>query len=117
MLKLKVKTMDTKQQQKPNPSPQSEIESSQKPVEKPIFSEDEILAKKEDSSETTLVEMRRLSNVKFNLNAIQEGLSLAKKNRRLPPYMKVDFTFTPRMLEHHSKEMIKDNVKEINYNI
>ncbi|CAC5418503.1 unnamed protein product [Mytilus coruscus] len=43
-----------------------------------------------------------------------EGLSFAKGARELPPYMRLELSFTPRMLEHPTKEAVKDEIRVMN---
>ena len=43
----------------------------------------------------------------------EEGLRLAKGSKILPPYMSVDMKFTPKLMEHPSKEHIKEKVRDI----
>ncbi|CAG2187548.1 unnamed protein product [Mytilus edulis] len=100
----------------------SEIPCSQKEVMKPIFSESVLSTDEESStsiptSDGTVKKLRFLSDVKLNYNTIMEGLNLAKKSKALPPYMNIAVNFTPRMLQHQTKDSVKDQVRELNARI
>ncbi|VDI05184.1 Hypothetical predicted protein [Mytilus galloprovincialis] len=61
-----------------------DIQSAQEEMVRPSFSESTSDTKPIEQSPTiarTVEELRRLSNVKYNLNTIQEGLNLAKGAR------------------------------------
>ena len=93
-----------------NPQP------AQEDVKRPVFSEHVETAELCDTSNTVepvLTELRKLMGVKHTLNTIQEGINLAKGSKVLPPYMSVDFNFTPRMVEHSTKDQIKEQVREL----
>ena len=67
---------------------ESKIPSAQREMVRPSFSdsaENEIISKDEPPTvQKTVEELRRLCNIKYNLNTIQEGLTLAKGSRELP---------------------------------
>ncbi|CAC5365227.1 unnamed protein product [Mytilus coruscus] len=119
MLKLKLSSklnnMDTTNK---SPLNNDDIQSAQEEMIRPSFSEPSSSESKSvEPSQTiakTVEELRRLSNVKYNFNTIQEGLSLAKEARELPPYMRLELSFTRRILEHPSKEAVKDEIRVMN---
>ncbi|CAC5378632.1 unnamed protein product [Mytilus coruscus] len=100
----------------------SEIPCSQKEVKRPIFSESVLNTNEESSTsiptcDGSVKQLKFLSDVKFNYNTIMEGLNLAKKSKALPPYMNITVNFTPRMLQHQTKDGVKDQVRELNARI
>ncbi|CAC5421860.1 unnamed protein product [Mytilus coruscus] len=119
MLKLKLSSklnnMDTTNK---SPLNNDDIQSAQEEMIRPSFSEPSSSESKSVEPSPTIAKtvekLRRLSNVKYNFNTIQEGLSLAKGARELPPYMRLELSFTPRMLEHPSKEAVKDEIRVMN---
>lgn len=91
-------------------------QSAQQEIRRPKFSEEIQVIPQEGPGnlvKPAINELRTLMEVKHNLNTIQEGLRLAKGSKILPPYMSVDMKFTPRLMEHPSKEHIKEKVRDI----
>lgn len=114
MLKLKLNSTKIMENQ--------EISSAQKELKRPIFADsDENSAKDTDTKlnfvDTTIKNLRYLCDVKYNFNTISEGLSLAKGSRVLPPYMDIRLNFTPRLMQHKSKDIIKESVRSIEDNL
>ncbi|CAG2240676.1 unnamed protein product [Mytilus edulis] len=120
MLKLKLSNKSSKMDttKKSDDSSSEEIQSAQQEMVRPSFSEEQSTENKPVEQSPTIAktveELRRLSNVKYNFNTIQEGLNLAKGARELPPYLRLELSFTPRMLEHPTKEAVKDEIRSIN---
>lgn len=98
----------------------TEIQSGQGDLVRPSFlsGEDEgTTSKDKNDNNPVLEELKNLMEVKHNLNTIQEGINLAKSTNILPPYLEVTVRFTPRMIEHSSKDNIKEDVRAINKNL
>lgn len=108
MLKLKVKSkMDN-----------NEIQSAQKEITKPSFNDDDNSAPKDISIvDKSMKKLRYLSEVKFSYNTTQESLDHAKRTRILPTFIGVNVTYTPRMLEHPTKMIIKDQVRDMQQSV
>ena len=93
----------------------SNIPPSQPDTKRPKFTKSDTSENNDNKNTVSekLSELRQLMEIKFKFDTVREGLILSKTTKRLPPYLRVDLFFGPALMDHQTKQFVRDEIRQM----